>query len=199
MQFDENDVIKIEVSRDEPFAMSDHHPLIAGRLADGSEAYLFDLFGEDGLWYAGSGPTPETRFLLRRPDENLIFTGSSPSGALFVWVLRYDPDTYIHCEYYAYKMRSEEAEMDPTGPFSWILRRYLPAFFQAHVSPEVSWAGALTGGGLLSDIAEEESVSDCKHEHESESSEDVSLYIEDEDWQTAEEGSIVSRDVPYCS
>ena len=136
MQYDVNDVVRIQVARDEPF-MCDHYPLMAGRLPDGRESYVFDLDGEDELWYEGSGPTPEeARFLRRSSEGNLILASPSPSDKLSLWVLRYDPDAYMHCEYYTDEMKMADVGRDPTGPFSWKFNRYLPAFYSAQYNTE---------------------------------------------------------------
>ena len=42
-----------------------------------------------------------------------------------VLVLRYDPESYKLCEYYASQSK-EAIGMDATGPFSWKFRRNLP-------------------------------------------------------------------------
>lgn len=137
MRHDKNDLMWIGISRDEPFVMDDHYPLIAGRLPDGRSLYAFQLYEEDEVHYLGTGPTPEeVRFLQRKSDGNHILAGPSPSGELSVQVLRYDPDAYILCDHYADKMRSEEVRMDPTGPFSWKLHGCLPAVDKAHASIE---------------------------------------------------------------
>lgn len=125
----------IEVSREESFAMSNHHPLVAGRLRDGRPSYIYELDEEDRLVYYGSGPTPEeARFLRRRLDGNLLLDSPSPSGALFARVLRYDPDVCMRCNSYADKWGVDNGGMDSTGPFSWNLHRYLPAFYRPHAS-----------------------------------------------------------------
>lgn len=130
MQFDTNDIMWIEAPRHGSFAIKDHHPLVAGRLPDGREAYIFDLNGEDKPKYYGSGPTSEeVRFMERRSGGSLIFASPCSSDELYVRVLRYDPEAYVHCEYYANKKRSEEASgLDSTGPFSWKFVKYLPDF-----------------------------------------------------------------------
>lgn len=134
MQIDANDVMKIEVpcgqGRDRTFDMSDHHPLVAGRLSGGRESYIFELSKKDINGCPGSGPTPEeVRFVQRRRDRKVIFTIPSPSERLHLWVLRYDRSAYMNCEYYADKLRSEKIGVDPTGPFSWKLHRLLPTTF----------------------------------------------------------------------
>lgn len=137
MAYDKYDVMRIEVPRDGSFAMTEHHPLVAGRLPDGRISYVFGLSGEDGLVYAGSGPSlEETRFLQRTSDKSdLIRASPSPSARLYLDVLRYDPDSYMECGYYADKMQSKEAGMDSTDPFSWRFYRYLPAIYHTHTNP----------------------------------------------------------------
>lgn len=149
MQFDRNDVMHIEVPRDKSFkAMSDHHPVVAGRLPDGRQSYIFDLVG-DGLQYVGFGPTPEEAcFLQRSLDEKLILASPSPSDTVFVRVLRYDPDAYMHCDYYADKWQSQEAGMDSTGPFSWKFSRYLPAFYRSYGNVEAEAEAEADRAGL---------------------------------------------------
>lgn len=194
MQFDLYDVMLVTVPRDKPFVMSDHHPILAGRLPDGQETYIFDMLMEDGLTYEGSGPTPEdARFHRRGPDGNLIITSPSPSDGLRLLVLRYDPDAYMHCEYYANKMKLEGAGKDTTGPFSWKLCRYLPAFHQPDDNENVERA-SLVVDGLLSDSMEDKKVSFHENEDACEDSDDGSLCAWDEDWRTAEEGSIISKE-----
>lgn len=128
MEVDLCDVVRIEVPRGVPFAMSDHHPLIAGRLPDGRLSYIFLFVKEDGLVYEGSGPTPEEAHALQSSDGSLPVITPSDAAKVYVRVLRYNPDSYVHCEYYASKMRSEDVGMEPPGPFSWKLQDYLPAF-----------------------------------------------------------------------
>lgn len=132
MQFAPSDVMRFEVPRDGFFSMSDHHPIVAGVLPDGRPSYMFGVALEDGIGYVASGPAPEElRFVRRKLDGGLVLSAPSPSSRVYAWVLRYEPDAYMHCEYYASKMRAEDVGIDSTGPFSWKLRRYLPAFYQA--------------------------------------------------------------------
>lgn len=134
MHFDKNDTMQIEVSRDEPLSMSNHHPLIAGTFPDRRQSYVFQLFTEGGLVYEASGPSPKEAHFMRRLDGKLFITRSSLPDTLYIIVLRYDLGSYMHCEYYASKLRLEDAGMDPTGPFSWKFERYLPAFYWQHAS-----------------------------------------------------------------
>ena len=141
MRYDTHDVMMIEVARVKPLEMSDHHPLVASRMSDGRKSYAFAMHAKDGLWYCGSGPTPEeARFLRKSSDGSHIFIRASPSDRTFVSVLRYDPDAYMHCEYYANKLRVQSIGTDSTGPFSWKWRRYLPAYYQpvTNTATEVS-------------------------------------------------------------
>lgn len=122
MQYDPSDVMRIEAPRNRPFPMSNNHPLLAGRLLDGRRSYVFDLHTKDGLEYEGSGPTPEEARFLKQ-DMSLHSAGPSLSDRLYVRVLRYDPDAYMHCEYHADKLRTQNIGIDPTGPFSWVFER----------------------------------------------------------------------------
>lgn len=202
MQFDGNDVMRIEVSRDGSFAMSDHYPLVTGIFPDGRRSYIFLLERKDGLAYYGTGHTPEEAcFLQRGSDGKLTLANASPSDALYVYVLRYDPDAYMYCDYYEDKMRAGEVskDLDLTEPFSWKLHRYLLAFYQAHDSPEVCSGRNFGGRRPLLTVAEEEEMSGDTHEAECGSSEDASICTDDEDWRTAKEGSIVFSDVSHHS
>ena len=128
MRFDGYDImlIKISVSQDKHFAMSDHHPLVAGKLLDGRESYIFRLITENGLAYQGSGPTPKKAHFLQRSDKQVFtFIAPSPSDRLYIRVLRYDPDAYMQCKYYADKVQRGEIGMNSTGPFSWKFFRNL--------------------------------------------------------------------------
>lgn len=156
MQFDANDVMYIEVPRDRPFSMSDHLPLVAGELPDGRQLYIFTLAAKDGLVYATSGPTPEeARFIPRNPDGNFIFVSPSLSETLYMRVLRYDLNAYLHCEYYVDKMRTEDVGKDPTGPFFWGFQRYLPAFYSARDDVDADIDGKDSGDdGSLTCISE---------------------------------------------
>lgn len=188
MQFDANDVMAIEVPRDAPLPMSDHHPLVAGRLSDGRQSYAFILHAEGGLTYDGSGPSPEeARFLRKNLDGNLILASPSPSDEFFVWVLRYDPDAYMHNKYYADMARAENSGMDSTGPFSWKFQRYLS-------ETDVDWED-VSDGEYLPDVAEDSEMSTSECEDESESSENASICTEDDDQRTTGEGSNVSKDM----
>ena len=142
MQFDWYDVMRIQVARDKPLSMCGHHPLVAGRQADGRLSYVFELYPEDDLWYPGSGPTAEeARFLQRSPEANFILASPSLSDKLSIYVLRYDLSAYMDCVYYVDKMRIEDTGMDAMGPFSWRFRRYLPAFSDTHTNPEDCFVG----------------------------------------------------------
>lgn len=127
MAFNDLGIMSIEISRDSPLAGENNHLLIAGRLPDGRQSYVYDVSDQDGLSYVGHGPTPEEiRFLKRQPDGSLITTSPCPTDRIYARVLRYDLHAYMKCEFYANKMQSGELGMDPTGPFSWKVRRILP-------------------------------------------------------------------------
>lgn len=200
MQFHNNDVMRIEVPSS-PFAMSDHHPLVSGTLSDGRQCYIFESVSKDASVCTGSGPTPgEMHFVRRASDEKNILTSPSPSDRLYLRVLRYNLDTYLLCNYYADTAELGDVGSDPTGPFSWKLRRYLPAFYrvlhdiETGAVEEDSDEARSPWGGL-----ECEGVSMCDFGEECDPSEDVSFSTEDEARRTAEENSIISRGVPYPS
>lgn len=130
MKYDENDVMRIEVTRKRKSAMINYHPIVAGTLSDGRRSYIFDLDKDDGTSYLGSGSTPrETRF-LQRSNGNLMPTDPSSSDRLYVWVLRYNPDSYMYSNYYVNKLRPEITGLNQTGPFSWKFLDHLPASYQ---------------------------------------------------------------------
>lgn len=163
MRYDFNDIMRVEVPRDGPFMMSDHYPLVAGRMHDGHESYIFASYTEDNgrwHWHDASGPNPEEAcFMRRRPDGELILAKPSLSERLYVQVLRYDSAAYVHCEYYANRMRTEGAGKDSTEPFCWKFEKYLPAFYRQHANPEdsVRW-GDLIGEGYFLESAEDDGL-----------------------------------------
>lgn len=158
------DVMRIEVPRASPFEMSDHHPLVAGRLSDGRQSYIFDLCQENDLAFVGSGPTPEEAcFFQRKANGNVVLNGLSATDRLYLYVLRYDLGAYMHCEYYGNKMQTGIARMDSTGPFSWTFTRYLPAFQHSlTINAEADAGGEgqyADSEGLYPDDAEDEEMS----------------------------------------
>lgn len=187
MKFDNLDVMLVEVPRRRPFAMSDHYPVIAGRLPDGRLSYIFDWVGKERVVYEGSGPSPEeSRCLKQNSDREFILAMPSPSDALYVRVLRYDPDAYMKCESYASKMRPEKARLDPSGPLFWKFRRYLPADERTRNKNEaVGSDEGIDDNDYHSCAAYDEGQSTRDCENESECSEDVVLESEEGDWRTA--------------
>ena len=149
MNYDANDIMRIEVSQGKPFAVHNHRPLIAGNLRDGRQSYIFYFIGRDGLGCTGSGPTPEeARFLKTEADGKLTLSSPSPSDRLYIRVLRCDKEAYTNCEYYANKAKRRKIRMDPTGPYFWKLRKRLLVQCRrpdgAGAGPEAACAGSKT-------------------------------------------------------
>lgn len=167
--------------------MSDHHPLVAGRLPDGRTSYIFLLTKMDGLSYLGSGTIPEkSRSLERKVDGSFTLIKPSPSIDLYLRVLRYDPDAYMHCEYYANKMRPENIGLDPTGPFSW---RPFKSFYRPHAGAKAAPGSEILKAERSPEVANDDEISIHDHTDEDERSASISLCSDDDDWKTAEDGS----------
>ena len=91
----------------------------------------------------------------------------------------------------------EDDRRDPTGPFSWKFVSYLPAFSPVQHGVESGIDGQVSerNGSFSYEIKEgETSIYDSANGLES--SEEASLCTEDEDWRTADGGSMLSGDVP---
>lgn len=143
---DPSDTISLLVSREEVVDHTKHHAFVAGTMTKGRKAYAFSVRDQNDLEFFGHGPSiQKAKFYRRDLNGKAEMTGHFPTDkALYVPVLKYDPDAYYLCQHYAAKKEREGLGIQPTGPFFWKFNRDLPTeeqYYDAEEGSELSAVG----------------------------------------------------------